>query len=886
MTGSPTPPAPYLVVRAFPQLKFTNPVEMVAVPGTEQLAILELNGKLQVFRNSALSDSLHVAVDVKTLEGVTKAYGIAFHPDFEKNKEVFLCFITEPGKADGTRVSRFQATAVDPLTIDLESEEVIITWPAGGHNGGSIQFGPHDGMLYISTGDGGPAFPPDPKMTGQDVSDLLASVLRIDVDRPDGDSPYSIPKDNPFVALDQARGEVWSYGHRNPWRMSFDPVTNDLWVGDVGWELWEMIYRVRPGDNYGWSLLEHTQAVHPERPRGPTPIALPAVAHPHTEARSITGGYVYRGDRLQKLVGSYVYGDYVTGKLWGVSGEQGLTGKPRELAASSLQVICFGIDHQNELYVVGYDGTLNRLEPNTEPDTSRAFPVRLSQSGLFSSVAEHELAPGVIPYVINARPWADGTVATRFIALPGTSKIGVHTENNVQRGNLRGAWSYPDGTVLGKTISIDLDTGEPENKRRLETQILHRHAGSWQGYSYTWNETQTDAQLAAPGGFDLVLNISDAEASGGVRQKTWHSAGRTECLLCHTTRGGSVYGFRTAQLNREFDYGDVQDNQLRTMVHIGLFDQPPGQVNPVVNTPFNELASTTDPYDFNAELHSRARAYLHVNCAHCHRRGGGGTAAMELLQNLKLPKTKIVSRPTQGTFGLADAWVVAPGDPYASTLYYRMAKVGRGRMPHFGSQVVDEAGLRLIHDWIEQLASDPSGPDIRAATPEVKVAADKLKTASESALLLLTGGLGVNESLQNAAIDRLLASTRGALMLTSFLRGFGRDLAPEIRKNAIARGVAHADPQVRDLFEPFIPEDKRTRRLGNTIHAAEILVLRGDAGRGRGLYLNVAGVQCRNCHQAGQAGKELGPAFDGIGRRLSRAEILENILQPSRKIEP
>ena len=123
-------------------------------------------------------------------------------------------------------------------------------------------------------------------------------------------------------------------------------------------------------------------------------------------------------------------------------------------------------------------------------------------------------------------------------------------------------------------------------------------------------------------------------------------------------------------------------------------------------------------------------------------------------------------------------------------------------------------------------------------------------------------------------------------MLASFLRGFGRDLAPEIRKNAIARGVAHADPQVRDLFEPFIPEDKRTRRLGNTIHAAEILVLRGDAGRGRGLYLNVAGVQCRNCHQAGQAGKELGPAFDGIGRRLSRAEILENILEPSRKVEP
>ncbi|MFP6762837.1 MAG: hypothetical protein VB858_04445, partial [Planctomycetaceae bacterium] len=125
-----------------------------------------------------------------------------------------------------------------------------------------------------------------------------------------------------------------------------------------------------------------------------------------------------------------------------------------------------------------------------------------------------------------------------------------------------------------------------------------------------------------------------------------------------------------------------------------------------------------------------------------------------------------------------------------------------------------------------------------------------------------------------------------ALMLTSFLRGFGRDLAPEIQNRAIARGVAHADPQVRDLFEPFIPEDRRTRRLGNTIHAADILVLRGDSARGRDLYLKASGVQCRNCHRIGSTGKELGPAFDGIGRRLSRAEILENILEPSRKIEP
>jgi putative heme-binding domain-containing protein len=885
MVGSPEPPVPYLVERAFPKLQFKNPVEMVAVPGTDQLAILELDGKLQIFRNVAEATSLHVAADVTTLEGVTRAYGVAFHPDFEKNKEVFLCFITEAGLEDGSRVSRFRATSVDPLTIDLTKEEVVVTWPAGGHNGGSIQFGPHDGMLYITTGDSGPAFPPDPKMTGQDVGDLLASVLRINVDEPAGDLAYSIPNDNPFVDLKGARGEVWSYGHRNPWRMSFDPETNDLWVGDVGWELWEMIYRVKPGDNYGWSIIEHTQAVHPERPHGPTPVVPPAVAHSHTESRSITGGYVYRGERLKDLAGTYVYGDYVTGKLWGVTVKDEVVSPPREIANSSIQVICFGVDHQNELYVVGYDGTLNRLVPNPERDTSRQFPRRLSESGLLASAADHTLAPGVIPYSINAEPWADGTLATRFIALPGESTVGVHTENNVQKGNLKGHWNYPDGTVIGKTISIDLDAGDAEKIVRLETQILHRHAGGWLSYSYTWNEDQTDATLAGVPGFDKTFSISDADAPGGIRKQTWHYAGRTECLLCHTTRGGSVYGFNIGQLNRDFDYGSASDNQLRTLAHIGVFEEPLAVGAEPTEAPLDKLAKTTDPSDFGAELMSRARSYLHVNCAHCHRRGGGGTAAIEVPLEIEIGKSNLVSRPTQGTFGLADSWVVSPGDPYSSTLYYRVAKVGRGRMPHFGSQVVDEGGIRLIHDWIKQLSADPAGPDIREATPDEKAAARKLKTANESSLLLLTGGLGVKSSLQDAAIDRLLSSTQGALMLSSFMRGFGRDLSLAIQKNAIARGVAHPDPQVRDLFEPFIPEEKRVRRLGNTINAAEILVLRGDAARGRNFYLKAPGVQCRNCHQTGSEGKELGPKFDGIGKRLSRAEILVNILEPSKKVD-
>ncbi len=163
---------------------------------------------------------------------------------------------------------------------------------------------------------GTPESKPDPFQTGQDTSDLLSSILRIDVDHPPAGKPYRIPEDNPFFNRKGSRPEVWAYGLRNPWRMSFDRASGALWVADVGWELWEMVYQVERGGNYGWSIMEGPQSIHPDWKRGPTPILPPVKAHPHTEAASITGGFVYNGHRLKELVGAYIYGDWVTGKIW------------------------------------------------------------------------------------------------------------------------------------------------------------------------------------------------------------------------------------------------------------------------------------------------------------------------------------------------------------------------------------------------------------------------------------------------------------------------------------------------------------------------------------------------------------------------------------------
>ena len=880
INGTPEPPLPFSTERVFPRLAFENPVDLISVPGTNRMLVVEVDGRLWTFPNQSDADEPVLAADMRDLPEAAavddefKLYGFAFHPDFKTNRQCFLCYVLKSGDPRGTRVSRFRVLPTDPLRIDLTTEEIMITWQGGGHNGGSLQFGPQDAMLYISTGDGASAFPPDIHKSGQDISDLLASVLRIDVDHPADGKPYSVPADNPFVDVEGARGEVWTYGHRNPWRMSFDRVTGDLWIGDVGWEMWEMIYRAEPGANFGWSLLEHTQAVHPNDPRGPTPITPPAAAHSHTESRSITGGYVYRGNRLGALAGTYVYGDYVTGKIWGLDAESH-EATPRELADTTLQIVCFGVDHNQELYVVAYDGTLHRLVVNPVSGQQSDFPGSLSETGLFASTANHQFAPGVIPYTIIAKPWADGTTATRFVAIPGEAKLGLHQVSNIQKGDVKNEWSYPDGSVLGKTVL--LPTG-PKTQRRLETQILHRNSDQWEAYNYIWNDEQTDALLAVGPGIDRTIEIRDPAVEGGVRQQTWHYASRTECILCHTTRGGSIYGFRPAQLNREFDYGSATDNQLRTLAHIGLFGEPLVAGHPTDNPPIDQLPQMTDPFDTKAPLEDRARSYLHINCGTCHRRGGGGTASIELVETLSLDATRILSKPTQGTFGIVDPWIVAYRDPNRSVLYYRMSKLGRGRMPHFGSQTVDTDGLRLIHDWIRQL--DHPGAET------ISHDAAQLQSIVKSSLDGLQSRTNVRVEDRQVAVDRLLSSTAGAVSLASAVRSDDGNIDPDARNMAIARGGFHPDATIRDLFEPFLPEQSRIRRLGTTIVPESILSLNADVERGRALFLESQTTQCRNCHRVSGRGVAIGPDLTGIGSRLSRREILINILDPSRKIDP
>src|SRR5262245_49272249 len=325
VVGSPDPPPPFKVVRAFPKLRFQHPLLLARCPGSDRLFVGEQEGVLYSFadRPDATADHFFdLRKEIKTVQllpdarEVEAVYGLTFHPQFETNRHCFVCYTLRGKKRnqenlpEGTRVSRFTVTRADPPRIDPASEEIVLTFLQGGHNGGDIHFGP-DGMLYVSTGDAASPNPPDPLNTGQDISDLLSSVLRIDVDHKDEGKNYAVPKDNPFVAMKGARPEVWAYGFRNPWRMSFDRQTGELFVGDVGWELWEMVHRVEKGGNYGWSAMEGPQPIKPEKV-GPTPIRPALIELPHTIADSVTGGFVYRGKKFPELRGAYVFGDWET----------------------------------------------------------------------------------------------------------------------------------------------------------------------------------------------------------------------------------------------------------------------------------------------------------------------------------------------------------------------------------------------------------------------------------------------------------------------------------------------------------------------------------------------------------------------------------------------
>lgn len=363
------------LLNAFPNLSFEEPVDFqYANDGTNRVFVVEKAGVIWVFNNSVNTDDAAVFLDIKDrvrADGEQGLLGVAFHPDFNNTK----CFYVYYSAASNPRrsiIARYNLSLTDPNQANNESELVLleILQPNySNHKAGQLAFSPKDGYLYIATGDGGGGG--DPEGNAQNRTTLLGNILRVDVDNPANGENYGIPDDNPFVDnLEGYREEIFAYGFRNPWRFSFDPETGWLWVGDVGQNEMEEIDIVEKGKNYGWNIKEGSLCFNPSSGCNSTGLMDPVWEYDHSvgNAPAIIGGYVYRGEKFNDdLEGIYIYGDFGSGLIWGLS-YNGAT--PADVSVldnsvlmdSTLWINSFGVDKDNEFYILSSDDNIYTIE--------------------------------------------------------------------------------------------------------------------------------------------------------------------------------------------------------------------------------------------------------------------------------------------------------------------------------------------------------------------------------------------------------------------------------------------------------------------------------------------------------------------------------------------
>ncbi|MCA9870150.1 MAG: PQQ-dependent sugar dehydrogenase [Anaerolineae bacterium] len=325
--------------------------------GSGRLFIVEKAGKILVLTADGLQAQplLDITGRVGSNASEQGLLGLAFHPDFANNGRLFVYYTDRNGD---TVISRFQANEERTLA-DPDSEVVLLqqSQPAGNHNGGMIAFGP-DGYLYAGLGDGGGAG--DRYGNGQNLGTILGTLIRIDVE---GDEAV-VPTDNPFVDQGDARPEIWAYGLRNPWRFSFDRATGDLWIADVGQNQWEEINRQPAdspgGENYGWPITEATHCYDADT-CDRAGLTEPVAEYDHSQGCSVSGGYVYRGALQPALQGIYFYGDYCSGRVWGVTADANGQWQDTELLDSNAQISSFGETETGEVLLVDYNGAIFRL---------------------------------------------------------------------------------------------------------------------------------------------------------------------------------------------------------------------------------------------------------------------------------------------------------------------------------------------------------------------------------------------------------------------------------------------------------------------------------------------------------------------------------------------
>lgn len=637
---------------------FDHPIEIVSGPAG-RFYVLEQAGVVRTVPpdGGATATAIDLTAKVKS-GGEAGLLGIAFDPGFAQNGFVYLHYDQElekkPDVVFQSIIARYTSSD-GGLTFDPATEKriLVVDQPFANHNGGKIAFGP-DRFLYIAFGDGGSGG--DPRGNGQNRDVLLGKILRLD---PNGGDPYAIPKDNPFAG-GGGRPEIYAYGLRNPWKFSFDRATGDLWAADVGQSRYEEIDRIVLGGNYGWNVREGAHCFQAET-CATDGLIDPVAEYGRSQGVSVTGGYVYRGAKLPGLVGKLIYGDYGTGTIWALDRDAAGAYVPAPIVSQTgFRISSFAQGDDGEVWVADHStGRVHAIVPESAELPADGGGAKLSETGCVDTSAPTKAPEGLIAYDVRSPLWSDGAKKDRWLYVPEGRTIGIAPD---------GDFDVPPGSVAVKTFGIE--------GKLVETRLFVRYEdGTYAGYSYEWNDEQTDATLLASGKTKTL-------PSGA----TWTFPSREECFACHTSVAGFTLGLEARQV-------DVD----RFAAYLA---------RPMKNDEVPKLAAADTP---GASDEQRARGYLHANCSICHREGGGaGAATIDLRVDRTLAEMRACNvAPSGGDLGIAGAKLVTPGDPSRSTIPLRMRALDRNRMPPLASRVVDESGANAVEAWIRGLAACP-----------------------------------------------------------------------------------------------------------------------------------------------------------------------------------
>jgi len=682
-------------------------IDLVHVPdGTDRIAVVDRRGTIDVFANDRQTKARTRILDIKakvSTAGEGGLLSVAFHPQFKTNRQLFVNY---------TRPSPF-TTVVSRFTLDAATgrapssgEQVLLTikQPWSNHDGGQIAFDA-TGKLLIGMGDGGSGG--DPLNAGQDDKTMLGKMLRIDVDKPAGSKPYGIPADNPKLTMAHAAKwlpEVWAKGLRNPWRFAVDRVTGKVWTADVGQNKYEEVDIVQAGKNYGWRITEGTHCFLPQSGCKTEGLTPPVDEYDHKVGRSITGGYVYRGKDNPGLYGAYLYADYTTGRFFALRSVGG-TYKRSQLLDTSYKPVGFGEDQQGEVYVTMLMGgpRVMKLVATKSDGGAATFPLTLKATGCFTDLAALTPAAGVMKFELNAPLWSDDADKQRYLVLPAGK--GAGSKALKLPASDTDSWQVPTGTLVIKHFGLGHGAVGTAAQAPVETRFMKRTADGWQFYTYAWRADAEDADLVRDG----ASRVFDVPTSATTKDKqSWELPSIAECETCHTgPAGADLLGLQTAQLHRKRTFGSAALEQLEVMDGAGLLS---GYKDTAGHARMPQLHGLAAPPADQATLTAAARAYLHVQCAACHRPGGNSNTGLDLRFATPLAAAKACGvKPQKGDLGVADIEVIAPGKPEKSALWLRMnaAPNADAFMPEIGVAKKHAPGVALIKAWIETFKTCP-----------------------------------------------------------------------------------------------------------------------------------------------------------------------------------